>query len=93
MLAYKAAWNHRRLVKVDRFFPSSKTCHRCGHRQPLDLSDRRWRCAGCGKEHDRDPNAAINLLVEGLRILAAGSAESLNAKGGNVRLAKVSSSR
>jgi putative transposase len=81
MLAYKAAWNHRRIVKVDRFFASSKTCHGCGHRQHLERSDRRWTCSGCGREHDRDHNAAINLLFEGLRILAAGNAESLNAKG------------
>jgi putative transposase len=93
MLTYKAEWYHCRIVKVDRYFPSSKTCHQCNHRQHLELWDRQWRCEGCGAEHDRDHNAAINLLTEGMRILAAGSAESLNADGENVSLAKVSSSR
>lgn len=93
MLAYKAEWNHCRIVKVDRYFPSSKTCHQCNHRQHLELSDRQWTCEGCGTEHDRDHNAAINLLLEGMRIVAVGSTETLNDKGGNVRLAKASSSR
>ncbi|CEK19332.1 transposase, IS605 OrfB family, central region [Chthonomonas calidirosea] len=93
MLVDKAEWNRCRIVKVDRFFPSSQTCHPCNHRQHLELSDRQWTCGGCGVIHDRDPNAAINLLLAGMRILAVGSPESQNDKGGNVRLAKVSSSR
>jgi len=82
------------VVKVGRFFPSSKTCSNpdCRHKQSLQLSDRHWVCERCGTLHDRDINAAINLLVEGLRILAVGIPESLNADGGNVRLAKVSNS-
>lgn len=93
MLCYKAEWNHGRIVKVDRFVPSSKTCHACDHRQHLELSDRQWTCEACGTHHDRDINAAVNLLTEGRRIVAQGRSETLNAKGGNVRLATASSSR
>lgn len=93
MLEYKAEWYSRRIVKVDRFFASSKKCHCCPHKQQLELSARQWRCENCHTVHDRDINAAINILVEGLRILALGMRERLNANGENVRLAKVSSSR
>ena len=95
MLEYKVVPRYGQVVKVGRFFPSSKTCSNpdCGHKQLLELSDRKWVCEKCGTLHDRDINAAINILVEGLRILAVGIPESLNADGGNVRLAKVSSSR
>jgi putative transposase len=68
MLAYKCEWYGRELVKVDRFFPSSKTCSACGLvRESLDLSVRRWRCA-CGAEHDRDHNAAKNICAAGLAV-------------------------
>ncbi|MCW3099751.1 MAG: transposase, OrfB family, central region, partial [Chthonomonadaceae bacterium] len=94
MLEYKVVPRYGQVVKVGRFFPSSKTCSNpdCGHKQPLELSDRMWVCERCGTLHDRDINAAINILVEGLRILAVGIPESRNANGGNVRLAKVSNS-
>ena len=94
MLEYKVVPLYGQVVKVGRFFASSKTCSipDCRHKQHLELSDRKWICECCGTLHDRDINAAINILVEGLRILAAGIAESLNADGGNVRLAKVSGS-
>ncbi|GAA3448161.1 RNA-guided endonuclease InsQ/TnpB family protein [Planomonospora venezuelensis] len=78
MLAYKAARYGRALVKIDRWFPSSKKCGACGvvaESMPLDV--RTWTCA-CGAVHNRDVNAAIN-------ILAAGRAERLNAYGGSVR--------
>ena len=69
-LAYKAAWYGKQLVKVDRYFPSSKLCSACGHHlQELSLSTRSWRCFECGALHDRDENAAINIEIEGLRIL------------------------
>ena len=59
MLGYKA----QRLVKVDRYFPSSKMCSQCGHvRQDLTLSDRTYICPHCGLSIDRDLNAAINLM-------------------------------
>ncbi len=97
MLEYKALWNGGQVVKVGRWFPSSKTCHQCQSIQPLELSDREWACASCGAVHDRDHNAAINLLSKGLGILnlqvAAGSAETLNASGGSVRPATAGGSR
>jgi len=95
MLEYKVVSRYGQVVKVGRFFPSSKTCSNpdCRHKQFLKLSERKWVCEKCGTLHDRDINAAINIILEGLRILAVGIPESLNADGGNVRLAKASSSR
>ncbi|MEO3798845.1 transposase [Nonomuraea sp. B1E8] len=78
MLAYKAARHGRILVKVDRWFPSSKLCSACGAvAESMPLEVRSWACS-CGAVHDRDVNAALN-------ILAAGRAERLNACGGRVR--------
>jgi putative transposase len=75
MLDYKAQWHNKRLVKVDRWFPSSKRCSHCGAiHQALTLSDREWKCAECGTIHDRDLNSSHNLLQEGLRLLALPSA-------------------
>ena len=69
-IGYKAEWAGRTHVAVDPWFPSTKRCSGCGAvREGLTLSDRRWRCEGCGAEHDRDVNAAKNLLDEGLRLL------------------------
>ncbi|WSC83422.1 transposase [Streptosporangium sp. NBC_01756] len=66
MLEYKAAWYGRELVVVDRWFPSSKLCSACGTLQPsLPLNVREWVCA-CGATHDRDVNAAKNILAAGL---------------------------
>jgi len=73
MLEYKTKYRYGQVVKVGRFFPSSKTCSDCGNRQHLELSDRTWICEGCGILHDRDVNAAINILSEGLRILSFGT--------------------
>ena len=74
-LAYKAEWYGRTLLKVDRFFPSSKTCHCCGHvveNLPLDV--RTWTCPNliCGVVHDRDENAAHNILAAGLAVASDG---------------------
>ncbi|MFK4039776.1 RNA-guided endonuclease InsQ/TnpB family protein [Nonomuraea wenchangensis] len=78
MLAYKAARHGRLFVRVDRWFPSSKLCSTCGTvAESMPLNVRSWACP-CGAVHDRDVNAAIN-------ILAAGRAERLNACGGTVR--------
>ena len=93
MLVYKGLWYGCQVVKVDRFFASSKTCFDCGHKQPLELSDRRWSCSHCGSEHDRDINAARNNLREGLRTVAVGHTETLTACGEGVRLATASDPR
>jgi len=70
ILANKAAVNNKKVVFVDRFFPSSKTCSQCGYKkQDLKLSDRFWTCPICRSKHDRDINAAINILLEGQRML------------------------
>jgi len=67
VLTYKANWNDKEVIKVDRFFPSSKTCNSCGWiNNSLTLNERTWTCK-CGLEVDRDLNAAKNILNEGLR--------------------------
>ena len=70
-LAYKAEWNNRKYIKIGRFVASSQICHVCGHINPetKDLSVREWDCPQCGAHHDRDINAAINVLNEGLKCL------------------------
>ncbi|MFE7118245.1 RNA-guided endonuclease InsQ/TnpB family protein [Streptomyces sp. NPDC057654] len=94
MLAYKAARHGRTFAKVDRAFPSSQICSACGFRDgPKPLHFREWTCGACGAVHDRDHNAARNVLVEGRRIVAAGRAETLNACGAPVRRAPVPAQR
>ena len=70
-LAYKAEWNNRKYIKIGRFIASSQKCHMCGYVNPetKDLSVREWTCPQCGAHHDRDINAAINILNEGLKCL------------------------
>lgn len=71
-LEYKTTWYGKQAVVVDRFFPSSQLCSSCGKRWSgtKDLSIRKWTCPVCGSVHDRDINAAKNILNEGLRLLA-----------------------
>jgi putative transposase len=67
-IEYKAVWRGRTVVKIGRFYPSSKACSTCGFiNQSLTLSDRSWVCPRCRVEHDRDFNAATNILMEGKR--------------------------
>jgi len=67
-LTYKAGWNDKEIIHIDRFFPSSKTCNTCGYiNNGLTLKDRTWTCSECGEFHDRDINASINILNEGCR--------------------------
>lgn len=71
-LVNKALVNDKQVVFIDRFYPSSKTCSVCGYkRRDLRLSDREWVCPKCGTQHDRDINAAVNILMEGQRMLTA----------------------
>ena len=71
-LVNKALVNGKQVVFINRFYPSSKTCSVCGYKkQDLRLSDREWVCPKCGTKHDRDINAAMNILLEGQRILTA----------------------
>jgi putative transposase len=73
LLQYKCDWYGKELVKVNRFYPSSKTCGDCGWiNQELKLSDRKWTCKSCGVVHDRDVNASRNILKEGLKIFGQG---------------------
>ena len=72
-LAYKAQWYGRAFVQVDRFYPSSRLCHDCGHKyDELRLSEREWVCESCGVLRDRDVNAALNVLGEALRLSQTG---------------------
>jgi putative transposase len=74
-LEYKAAWYGRTLVAIDKWYPSSKRCCDCGHvLESLSLEVRRWTCPECGRVHDRDVNAAKNILAAGLAVSACGEA-------------------
>jgi putative transposase len=84
-LAYKLERKGSKLVKIDRWFPSSKLCSNCFYQMsemPLDV--REWTCPHCGTHHDRDGNAAINIRAEGIRMLKA-EGSAVSAVGGEVR--------
>jgi putative transposase len=83
-LEYKAQWYGRTLIKIDRWYPSSKTCSACEDvLESLDLAEREWTCPACGAHHDRDLNAARCVLAQGLRVYAEGL--SVSACGRDVR--------
>ncbi|MGZ2742997.1 RNA-guided endonuclease InsQ/TnpB family protein [Burkholderia stagnalis] len=76
-LTYKARWYGRTLIGIDRWYPSSKRCAECGHTvASLPLKVRAWDCPGCGISHDRDINAARNVLAAGLAVSAHGESVS-----------------
>jgi putative transposase len=89
VLTYKANWNDKEVITIDRFFPSSKTCNSCGWiNKNLELKDRSWTCK-CGLNHDRDLNAAKNILNEGLRKnISVGTTD--HGRGAQIRLEKFS---
>jgi putative transposase len=92
-LEYKTIWNRRHLAVIDRWYPSSKTCHVCGAvNAALTLADRNWTCE-CGAHLDRDLNAARNIRTEGLKILAAGNAESPKRTGSRYKTSAVGGAR
>lgn len=90
MLTYKAELNDKQVIKIDRWYPSSKTCHNCGWvNEGLKLSDRQWVCPHCGEIIDRDVNAAKNILSEGIRKISVGHTDYTDGDGvrlGNERL-------
>ena len=73
-LEYKAQWYGKEVVRIETFFPSSKTCSCCGHQKSkLRLDEREWTCSQCNTKHDRDINAATNILQRGITILSSGT--------------------
>ena len=78
-LIYKAEWYGKEVIKVGRFFASTKTCSKCGEvNNSLTLKDRNWECKKCKTKHDRDINSAINIKNEGLRIFGKELSELKN---------------
>ena len=69
MLQYKAEWYGREIVQIDTYYPSSQTCSVCGYinKETKDLVVREWECPHCHTKHDRDINASINILQEGIK--------------------------
>lgn len=75
-LKYKAEWTGRTVVEIDRFYPSSKTCSNCNHiYKELSLKERSWTCSDCNTIHDRDTNAAKNILRRGISVISDGTSD------------------
>ncbi|MDY6784308.1 MAG: RNA-guided endonuclease TnpB family protein [Cyanobacteriota bacterium] len=82
-LAYKCRWYGRIYIEIDRWFPSSKRCSNCGYIvEKMPLSVREWQCPGCGTHHDRDVNAAQNILTAGLAVSVCGASVRRPPEGG-----------
>ncbi|HEY4032656.1 MAG TPA: RNA-guided endonuclease TnpB family protein [Ktedonobacteraceae bacterium] len=96
-MEYKSQWYGRTLIKIDRWYPSSKTCHDCKHVvEGLPLDIREWVCPECGTWHDRDINAAKNILAEGLSASACGGGvrpARAKARAGNLQRSRNARSR
>ena len=87
-LEYKSRNNGGKTVKIDRFAPSTKTCHHCDHKQPVSLNERIYNCESCGLVMNRDLNAAINIKRWGLLELNRYGIYRINACGDNVEVGK-----
>ena len=85
-LAYKLFDRGGKLIKIDKYFPSTKTCSHCGNIKDISLAERTYDCEKCGLVIDRDYNSAINIQREGIRILQGGSRPKrlLKKKGSNL---------
>ena len=70
VLQYKAIWNNKKLIQINRYYPSSQICSVCNYqnRNIKDLTIRKWECPKCHTYHDRDFNASVNIMFEGLKI-------------------------
>ena len=69
MIKYKSEWYEKTFIQIDRFYPSSKTCNKCGYqKKDLTLDIRQWTCPSCHTHHNRDTNAAKNILKEAINI-------------------------
>ena len=70
VLKYKADWLGKKVISINKYYPSSQCCNRCDYKneEVKDLSVRKWICPRCGFEHDRDINASENIMFEGLKI-------------------------
>ena len=93
-IEYKAKWKGVNVVKIDQFYPSSKTCSVCNWKKnDLTLNEREWACPKCGTHHDRDLNAAKNILAWGRRFVALSDGTSDYERGDEVKLKRVKSTR
>ena len=70
VLKYKSKWLGKKIIEINKYYPSSQSCNRCGFKneEVKNLSVRKWICPECGLIHDRDINASINIMFEGLKI-------------------------